>query len=73
MAIAATNNSFAASHPVYARVVEALKNFGAAYVESRSRQAEIAALDAMTDAELAERGITREGIVRHVFSDTYYL
>lgn len=73
MAYTATNTDFAAAHPVYARVLGALKNFGAAYVESRSRQGEIAALEALSDAELAARGIEREDIVRHVFSDTYYL
>ncbi|MBV7408527.1 DUF1127 domain-containing protein [Maritimibacter sp. DP1N21-5] len=73
MAYTATTTDFAASHPIYARVLEALKNFGAAYVEARSRQGEIAALEAMTDEELAERGLTRDGIVRHVFSDSYYL
>jgi uncharacterized protein YjiS (DUF1127 family) len=73
MAYTATNSDFAASHPVFARVMNALKSFGTTYVEARSRQAEIAVLESMTDAELAERGITRDGIVRHVFADTYYI
>lgn len=73
MAYTATNSDFAASHPIYARVLQALKNFGTAYIEARSRQGEIAAFEAMSDAELAERGIARQDIVRHVFADTYYL
>ncbi|MEC7763052.1 MAG: DUF1127 domain-containing protein [Pseudomonadota bacterium] len=73
MAYTATNNELAASHPVFARVLGALKSFGTAYVEARSRQAEIAALESLTDEELSERGLTRDTIVRHVFADTYYL
>lgn len=73
MAYTATNSDFAASHPVFARVLNGLKSFGTAYVEARSRQAEIAAFESLSDAELAERGLTRDGIVRHVFADTYYL
>ncbi|MGR3364784.1 MAG: hypothetical protein ACU0CY_11450 [Maritimibacter harenae] len=73
MAYTATNSDFAASHPIFARIADRLKAFGKAYVEARSRQAEIAALEAMTDDQLAERGLTRDGIVRHVFADTYYL
>ncbi|MGH1368138.1 MAG: hypothetical protein ACRBCL_05935 [Maritimibacter sp.] len=68
-----TTNDFASAHPVYARVLEALKNFGTAYVDARSRRSEIEALEAMTDAQLAARGLTRDGITRHVFSDTFYL
>lgn len=73
MAFTATNSDFAASHPVYARALSALKTFGTAFVEARSRQAEIAVFEAMTDDELKERGLTRDSIARHVFSDTYYL
>ncbi len=73
MAHTATNTDFAASHPVFARMLDALKNFGTAYIEARSRQGQIAAYQAMSDAELAERGIERDNIVRHVFADTYYL
>ncbi|WP_298496219.1 DUF1127 domain-containing protein [uncultured Maritimibacter sp.] len=73
MAYTATNTELSASHPVYARVLTALKNFGNAYIEARSRQGAIAALESLSDAELAERGLTRDGIVRYVFSDTYYL
>ncbi|MBV7377549.1 DUF1127 domain-containing protein [Maritimibacter dapengensis] len=73
MAYTATNTDFAASHPIFARITSALKSFGMAYIEARSRQGEIAALESLSDAELAERGIKRGDIVRHVFADTYYL
>lgn len=73
MAYSATQTDLSATHPVFARVLSALKTFGTSYVEARSRQAEIAALEALSDEELAERGLTRDGIVRHVFADSYYL
>lgn len=73
MAYTATHTEFAASHPVYARVLEALKNFATSYVDARSRASEIAFLESLSDAELTKRGLTRDGIVRHVFSDTFYL
>lgn len=38
---------------------------------SRVRRAE--ALQALSDAELAKRGLKREDIARHVFSDMFYL
>lgn len=42
-----------------------------AYLESRSRRAEIARLDALSDPELAELGLTRDRIVEHVFRDRF--
>ncbi|MFT4014990.1 MAG: hypothetical protein QM682_16695 [Paracoccus sp. (in: a-proteobacteria)] len=39
------------------------------YIETRSRRAEIAALEAKSDAELAKMGITRDRIVHYVFRD----
>ncbi|MTE00614.1 hypothetical protein GIY56_09970 [Paracoccus sp. YIM 132242] len=44
-----------------------------AYLESRARCAEIEALEAKTDAELAGMGLTRDRIPAHVFRDTYWL
>lgn len=73
MAYTATTTDFSAKHSFLARIGDAIKSFASAYVEARSRQGAIAALEAMSDKELAERGIEREDIVRHVFSDTYYL
>ncbi|MDQ7260465.1 hypothetical protein NM680_01485 [Paracoccus sp. PS-1] len=40
-----------------------------AYIEKHSRRAEIEALEAKSDAELARMGITRDRIVHYVFSD----
>jgi uncharacterized protein YjiS (DUF1127 family) len=39
----------------------------------KSRMDEIEALNAKTDAELAEIGITRDDIPRYVFRDTFYI
>ena len=40
---------------------------------SRSRVRQIEALCTKTDKELAARSLTRQDIVRHVYSDVYYL
>ncbi|WP_194095922.1 DUF1127 domain-containing protein [Marivivens aquimaris] len=37
------------------------------------RRQEIIKLNNMSDAELAQRGISREGIARHVFRDMMYV
>lgn len=44
-----------------------------AYLERRSRSEEIRRLDAMSDAELAAMGISRDRIAHHVFRDLFYL
>lgn len=41
--------------------------------EANDRSRKVQALMAMSDAELAERGLTRDKIVQHVFSDVYYI
>jgi hypothetical protein len=43
-----------------------------AYVASRSRTDRIQALEALSDAELAARGIRRDQIVQYVFRDLYW-
>ena len=44
-----------------------------AYVESRSRISQIHQLNALSDDELAKRGIKREEIPAHVFRDLFYI
>lgn len=73
MAHTATNTSFADTKSVLSRLFASLKAVAVTYVEARSRQAEISALEALSDEELAKRGIRREDIVRHVFADCVYL
>jgi len=40
-----------------------------AYLEARSRTVEIEFYNSLSDAELEERGISRDRIVHHVFRD----
>ncbi|CUH65629.1 hypothetical protein TG4357_01966 [Thalassovita gelatinovora] len=44
-----------------------------AYMEQKSRSAEIEALNAKTDAELAAMGLKRENIAYYVFRDMFYV
>lgn len=43
------------------------------YAERQSRADQIARLEAMSDAELGKLGVTRDGIVHHVFRDKMYV
>lgn len=47
----------------------ALGNALVAMGEANTRQAQIIYLESLSDAELAERGITRDGIVMYVYRD----
>ncbi|MFY0597771.1 MAG: DUF1127 domain-containing protein [Cognatishimia sp.] len=47
----------------------AIGTFLVALAESSSRMQLVNQLNAMSDAQLAEKGLTREDIVRHVFAD----
>jgi uncharacterized protein YjiS (DUF1127 family) len=44
-----------------------------AYMHRKSRMDQIEAMNAKSDAELAEMGITRDDIPRYVFRDTFFL
>ncbi|MCG6903140.1 MAG: DUF1127 domain-containing protein [Rhodobacter sp.] len=44
-----------------------------AYLESRSRMAQFERLNAKSNDELAEMGLKREDIGRHVFRDLFYI
>jgi len=57
----------------FARVPVAIGEAFIRYAEAQSRHGEIEALIRLSDAELAQRGLTRDGIARHVFSDRFYL
>lgn len=53
-----------------------LTSVGAFFVqiaEANSRAQAVQQLSALTDSELAKRGIKRDEIVRHVFSDSLYI
>lgn len=45
----------------------------AAYMDSRSRRDQIEALEAKTDQELAQMGLTRDRIIAHVFRDVIWV
>lgn len=64
------------SHGIRARIDAFFASLGQgvnAYMESRSRADRIHALNAKTDAELAEMGIRREEIPAYVFRDLFYI
>lgn len=42
-------------------------------VENHPHTRQIEKLNAMSDAELAARGVTREDVVRHIFRERYYI
>jgi hypothetical protein len=61
-----------AQNPVaalFTRVLEALVSIS----ETNHRVAEVERLQALSDAELAKRGLRREDIARHVFRDLFYI
>ena len=59
--------------PFFTRLLTSIGNVIVAMGEANPRLRGIEALQRLSDAELAERGIRREDIVRHVFHDVYYL
>ncbi|MCR9125770.1 MAG: DUF1127 domain-containing protein [Rhodobacteraceae bacterium] len=71
-----TTHSDARTNPILDAVGAALTSVGNAIVaiseaNSKVRQAE--ALHALSDAELAARGLKREDIARYVFADSYWV
>ncbi len=67
--LAHADTHFSNHRSIFARIGD----FFIAYAESRSRYDQIEALNELSDEELAERGMTRDTILRHVFADTFYL
>jgi hypothetical protein len=55
--------------PFWTRVLDFLAEVG----ELRARSAQVQALMALSDEQLAKRGLTRDTIVTHVFRDKMYL
>ena len=53
--------------------LDALAKARIASVSAEARFNEVRRLQAMSDAELAERGIARDRIVHHVFRDIYMI
>lgn len=53
----------------FAKPFSAINSFFIALAEAGSRMQRIEALNAMSDEDLAAKGLSREDIVRHVFAD----
>ncbi len=58
---------------IFASIGNAIVRSMTAIAEADSRVRRVQQLQAMSDAELAERGISRDEIVHHVFRSTYYM
>lgn len=74
MAHVTTNAPIA--HSVLGLFSRAFAGFGAALIrmaESSSQMRQINALQALSDAELAERGLRRQDIAHYVFSGSYWV
>lgn len=54
------------------RMANRLLAWAAHHGEKRSRIDQIERLEALSDAELAERGLTRDQIIAHVFRDRWF-
>ena len=55
------------------RVFNGVLNFLVSISTAQSRVRQIEFLCALTDEELAERGLSRQDIVRYVYRDAYYI
>ena len=55
------------------RVFNGILNFLVSISTAQSRVRQIEFLCALTDEELAERGLSRQDIVRYVYRDAYYI
>jgi len=59
--------------PLISRILAGLGDAIVAIGEANPRLRRVEALQRLSDAELAAKGLRREDIVRHVFHDVYYL
>lgn len=59
--------------PFLTRMLSGIGHALVAMGEANPRLKRIDALQRMSDEQLAERGIRREDIVRHVFHDVFYI
>ncbi|WP_238367602.1 DUF1127 domain-containing protein [Mesobacterium pallidum] len=73
MAYAATHTTQAVDHSAVYNFFAAIGNALVRMAEANSKLKEMQRLHAMSDDELAKKGMTREDIARHVFSDYYYI
>ncbi|MFC3571113.1 hypothetical protein [Paracoccus sp. TOH] len=73
MATISTNTSAPRLPALFDAFLKWLSRGTEAYIASRSRRAEIEALEAKSDAELARMGLTRDRIALYVFADRFYI
>ena len=66
-----TASSTHASEPFFSRAIDTFFRGLVSIAEGTSRMKAINALNAMDDAQLADMGLRREDIARHVFRDVY--
>lgn len=64
-----TANIQASGNGVFAKIFALLEKIA----NSNGRVRQVAFLNALSDEQLKARGLTRDGIVHHVFRDVYYL
>ncbi|MDU8926058.1 DUF1127 domain-containing protein [Alisedimentitalea sp. MJ-SS2] len=57
----------------FRRVLASIARGMSRYADANARRKQIEALESMTDEQLAQLGLTRDRIVRHVFRDQLYL
>lgn len=60
-----------ASEPFFSRAIDTIFRGLVSMAESSSRMKSIQTLHAMDDKQLADMGLRREDIARHVFRDVY--
>lgn len=58
---------------IVSRMFNAYLRWAVALAEGNARVRAVRTLSEMSDEALAERGLRREDIVRHVFSDSYFV
>lgn len=70
-----TDTSFATPRPrhMLRRLARAFWTAAEAHGSRAGRRRQIEALQAKSDADLAEMGIARDRIAHHVFKDLYYI
>ncbi|MFT7594304.1 MAG: hypothetical protein ACI8R4_001624 [Paracoccaceae bacterium] len=74
--MAQTTTNLPVGHGLLGVITRLPAAFGAAFIrmaESSSKMRQVAALQALSDAELEVYGIKREDIAQHVFSSSYWI
>lgn len=73
MAHAATHSASWSPLAALSGAFAAIGGFFTSVAMANSRYQKVVELQALTDEQLAERGLQREDIVQHVFSNAYFI